>query len=504
MTARNRITLNVAATYGRSLVGLVCGLFTARWVLMVLGERDFGVWSVVGGLTAFVSFLNALFAGATARYFAYWAGEETKGELRDWFRMAVLVHLMLATLLVVVGYPVGAWTIECGLDIPPERMDDALMAFRLVAISCWVGMATVPFSAMYTARQNIAELSVFALVQSIVHFAVLGYAVQHPGDWFVPYVACVVAINVVPQLLIVRGAIRRYPVCRGFGFVADFGRRFREMGAYAFWQVFGGLGMLARTQGLNVVLNRLGGTSANASFGVASQLNGQVQSLSAALQGAFTPVITTAYGSGEKDAARRYAFRACRLSLLLMLVFSIPLMLELDEVLKLWLVTPPNGASMLCMAVIGAALVDKATAGHVIALNANGVLGGYQITVGTILVLSLPIAWGLYRAGWGLFGVGMALIVGSIAAGLGRAFFARRLVGMRLCEWGRGTLLPVFLLSLLEVAVGALPRLWMPPSFGRICVTTAFTLVVSLPLAWFAVLTKDERVSVLSWNHHDA
>lgn len=466
---------------------------------MVLGVDDFGVWSVVGGLTAFVSFFNGLFAGATARFFAYWSGEKEGGELRDWFRTAVGVHLVLATVLVAVGYPVGAWVVAHGLDIPEARTADALVAFRLVMVSCWVGMASVPFSAMYTARQNIAELSVYALAQSVAHFAALFYAVHHPGDWFVAYVVCVVAINVIPQLLIVGGVFRRYPVCRGFGHVTDFGRRFRELGVYAFWQTFGGLGLLARTQGLNVVLNRLDGTSANASFGVASQLNGQVQSLSAALQGAFTPVITSAYGAGEKDAARRYAFRACRLSLLMMLVFSVPLLLELDEVLRLWLVTPPRGASVLCLAVLGAAVVDKATAGHVIALNANGVLGGYQITVGTILFLSLPLAGGLYCAGFGLAGVGVALIAGSVAAGCGRAVFARRLVGMRVREWIKGTVLPVLLLTMLSTAAGSLPRLWILPGFGRICVTTVFSLIAFFPIAWFAVLTRDERNGVLHW-----
>ena len=56
MTSNKRIFLNVVATYGRSLFALLCGLFTSRWILMALGEVDYGLMGVVGGLTAFISF----------------------------------------------------------------------------------------------------------------------------------------------------------------------------------------------------------------------------------------------------------------------------------------------------------------------------------------------------------------------------------------------------------------------------------------------------------------
>ena len=48
MTQNRRIVLNIVATYGRSLYALVLGLFTARWVLMSLGQVDYGLFGVVG------------------------------------------------------------------------------------------------------------------------------------------------------------------------------------------------------------------------------------------------------------------------------------------------------------------------------------------------------------------------------------------------------------------------------------------------------------------------
>ena len=71
MSPNRRIFLNVVSTYGRSVYAMLCGLFTSRWVLMALGEVDYGLVGVVGGLTGFISFLNGLMAESLVRFYAY-------------------------------------------------------------------------------------------------------------------------------------------------------------------------------------------------------------------------------------------------------------------------------------------------------------------------------------------------------------------------------------------------------------------------------------------------
>ena len=66
MTANRRIFWNIVATYGRSLFALCCGLFGSRWVLMVLGQEDFGLYGVVGGLVIFIGIINMLLESAVS------------------------------------------------------------------------------------------------------------------------------------------------------------------------------------------------------------------------------------------------------------------------------------------------------------------------------------------------------------------------------------------------------------------------------------------------------
>ena len=70
MTPRRRIFWNITATYLRSLYALVIGLFCGRWTLMALGKVDYGLLGLIGGLTAFISFINQLMASSIGRYFA--------------------------------------------------------------------------------------------------------------------------------------------------------------------------------------------------------------------------------------------------------------------------------------------------------------------------------------------------------------------------------------------------------------------------------------------------
>lgn len=180
MTQNKRIILNTIATYGRSMIGVLCGIFSTRWVLEALGQVDFGLYGLVGSLVIFVAFINIQFSTAIARYYAFAIGEAkvatdknyALNETRSWFTVAVLIHLILPTILVGIGYPIGSYAITNGLlNIPSDRTDVCLWLWRFACLSCFIGMMSVPFQAMYTAKQYIAELTIYSLLQTIIKTA---------------------------------------------------------------------------------------------------------------------------------------------------------------------------------------------------------------------------------------------------------------------------------------------------------------------------------------------
>lgn len=505
MTENRRIALNIAATYGRSLFALACGLFSGRWALMALGEVDYGLMGVVGGLTAFIAFFNGLLAGAIGRFYAFSVGQArvagTQGEglevCRQWFNSAVLIHTALPLALMAVGYPIGEYALRhAWLSIPPERVEACVWVFRFVCLSCLVGMVNVPFTAMYTAKQYIAELTVYSVATTSLNVIFLYYMVSHPGVWLAKYALWTCLLSVVPQGIICLRAMKVFPECRfRRAYLWDW-KRTKALCHYAGWQFFGCFGAMLRGQGIAILVNRGFGPAANASVAVGGALAGHCDTLAGSMVGAFALAITNACGARDFGRMRAMAYRTCKIGTLLTLIFALPLALEVDEVLRLWLKTPPTYAAGLCLCVLAMTLVDKTAVGHMLAVNANGRIARYQAVLGTSLILTLPIAWLFVRLGWGIYSVGYAMILTMMFCAWGRVWFARRLVGMSARHWLFRIFLPLVALAALCGAVGLLPRVWMGPSLGRIVATGLCVEVALLPLAWLLILDGEERAFV--------
>lgn len=507
MTENRRIALNIAATYGRSLFALACGLFTGRWVLLSLGQVDYGLYGVVGGLTGFIAFLNGLMAGAVGRFYAFSVGQArvagTRGEglevCRQWFNTALLIHTALPLALMVVGYPFGEWAVRHWLTIPPDRVEACVWVFRCVCVSCLVGMMNVPFMAMYVAKQYIAELTLYSFASTTLNVCFLYYMVTHPGDWLARYALWTMLLSVAPQGIIVARAMAVFPECRLRRAYLWHWARIKALANYAGWQFFGSFGALLRSQGIAILINKYHGPAANASMTVANTLSHQCDTLAGSMIGAFSPAIVNACGARDFGRMRAMAYRTCKLGTLLTLLFAIPLALEVEGVLRLWLKEPPDQAAGLCLCILGMVLIDKTAVGHMLAVNANGRVARYQLVLGTSLILTLPIAWLFAALGWGVYAIGGAMILTMAFCAWGRVWFARHLVGMSARHWLFRILLPLVAVGGVSAGVGLLPRLWLAEgTLLRIILTTLCVEAALIPLAWGLLLSRDERGYLLS------
>lgn len=504
MTERKRIALNVMATYGRSLYALAIGLFTGRWTLMALGEVDYGLMGVVGGMTFFLSFFNGLLASAVSRFYAYEVGRSSVAETheggvaecRKWFNTALMIHVVVSVLCVAIGYPIGEWVVRNWLAIPADRIKACVWVFRFACLACFVGMLNVPFQAMYIAKQYIAELTIYGLVTSTLQACFVYYIASHPSDWLVRYSVWTCLLAIAPQLAICCRAMKVFPECRIA--LRDCWNMdcTRKLVTYAGWQTFGALGCVARGQGLAILVNKYFGARANAAMSIANTVNGQAGSLASAMLGAFTPAIVQACGAGDDDRMCRLAFRACKFGMFLTLLFAVPLGVEISNVMTLWLKDPPPYAAGLCLCMLVMLVIDKSTAGHMCALNAKGKIALYQAVVGGLFILTLPTAWLFAELRLGVYSVGVALVLMTVCSALGRAWFARHLVGMSIRFWLMRIVVPTALVAAVASVVCLSVQYVLPPDLLRLCLTVIVSSCVLIPLAWLLVLQEDERLYV--------
>lgn len=473
---------------------------------MALGEVDYGLMGVVGGLTAFIVFFFNIMSGAVGRFYAIAIGKASVAvdkqagleECRKWFSLAVSIHLVIPLIIMLIGYPVGAWAVENFLTIPPGRVNACHWVFRFVCVSCFLGMVSVPFSAMYGAKQYIAELTVYSFVTSTLNVIFVYYMVSHPGVWLVQFALWTCLLSVIPQVIIATRACWIFPECKfRFAYAWNW-QMYKEMLSYTGWNIFGTLGYLLKGQGISVLVNKYFGPKVNASMAIANTVSAQTMTLTGAMQGAFSPVITTAVGAGDFEKVRATAFRFCKFGMSLCLLFMIPLMLELPEVMRLWLKNPPQYVTGLCMVMIAIAFMDQNTLGHGVAVMAKGEIKWYQIILGSFNLLALPIAWFFCALGFNVYYVGLGILIAWAFLVYGRLYFARKLIGMSIRHWGLKIMAPITTLIVVVAFVGYLPHLFMKASLIRVFVTTVCCELVMLPLLWLVVLDRAEREFIAS------
>ena len=505
MTESKRIIFNTTATYARSVYALLLGLFSSRWVFNALGERDMGLFGVVGSMIALVVFFNNVMSAAVSRFYAFSIGEAKvlKDESMEadhvgqWFNVAFTTHTLLPLLLIAVGYPFGAHAIRNGwIVVPPDRIDACLWVFRCSMFSAFIAMVSVPYLAMYRAYQMIAELSFWGLLSTTVMFAIAYWLPRYEGDRLVMFAS----LSTITPLCITSAQIyrarRHFRACR-IRVREMFSRdKFKAMLGYVAWDFWGCLGDLIRQNGTAFVINRNFPPAMNAAYSVSAQVNGHTTALSSAMLGALTPAVTTAEGAGDHEKAKGLAYRSCKFGAVLILLFAIPLVIEIDEVLRLWLVHPPEAAATICSFVLASLICHKLGLGLHLMIIAKGRIAVYQFVAGAVSAFAVVLAWVFVRNGFGAVGIGLAFLLDFAALTGVRLVFARRLVAMSAMCWVKDVLFPVALYCVFVSGVGILPRIFLRGSFGRVCLTSSLCLLVGCGAGYLFLCSAEEKLYV--------
>jgi len=496
VNSSERIAFNTAATYTRSILAVCLALFGSRWILSALGETDFGLFSVVGSLIVFLSFFNSVMASSAARHFAYAIGQEDIIGVNKWFNTSLSIHLVLPVGLIIIGWPIAEYLVRNVLTIPPERIGVCVQVFRISLISAFVNMVSIPFVAMFHAKQRISELAIWGVMQAVLIFLLAFVLAKIPFDRLVFYAVGMVVIQVTIQIAQCSRAVWLFRECR-FRFLYWFDiRRFKELANFAIWTMIGRFGGTLRDQGSAVLLNLYFGPSVNAAYGIANQVSVQTAGLSAAMMGALSPEITFREAQGQRDSMIDLSARACKFGALLVMLFAIPFIMEADLVFKLWLINPPTHAAVLSQFIMGTFLVDKIAAGYMHAVNAYGKIALYQATVGTVLLMTLPLSWVLIKLGMPPVAIGFAFLFIQSLCSFGRVLWVQFLFGIPVWHWLNKVVRPCFMVAVMVCLAGAIPRFFLPPGLTRlvlVCVASTGTIIFA---SWMVAFTFHEKLFI--------
>lgn len=374
-----RIAKNTILLYLRMLLTIVVGLYTSRVVLNTLGVSDYGVYNVVGGIVAMLSFLNSALTAASQRFISFELGRGDKDKLKTIFCTSVTIHAILAIIIFIIAETVGLWFVNTHLNIEPTRMTAANWVYQCSILTFMLTIVSVPYNSCIVAHEHMNAFAYVSILEVILKLLIVFLLLVINYDKLITYGILVLCVAFIIRLIYGLYCKRHFEECT-YHFIFN-KTLFKEMFSFAGWSVVGNLGFSFKDQVANVILNIFFGTVINAARGVALQVNGIISGFSSNFIMALNPQITKQYATGNIQNSMNLVYAGCRYSFYLLALVSIPVIINMDYILKLWLYNVPEYTSEFLKLALVAALINSIAQPLVTALQATGKIKIFQISI---------------------------------------------------------------------------------------------------------------------------
>lgn len=391
-SSNTQIIKNTLALYFRMFLNMVVVFYTSRIVLDALGVEDYGIYNVVGGIVYLFTFLNTSMSSATQRFLTFEIGKRSDlNRMTKVFSTSLNIHVLMSLVILILGETVGLYFLNVYMVIPLERMFAANWVYQCSVVSCCLGIMSLPFNAIiisYERMRVFAWISIFDVVLKLV-IAYLLYLTAY--DKLVVYSSLLLLVSLTTPLIYYSYCRKHFLECE-FKLVKD-KVLFKEMCNFAGWNLIGNFAYMGFTQGINILLNVFFGPVVNAARGVAVQVQGAVGQFSRNFQMAVNPQITKKYAVGDLKSMHTLLYRSSKFSFFLILIISLPVILQTEKILNWWLVDVPDHTVKFFRIIICISMLDVLANPLNVSAQATGKIKRYQLIEGGSLLLIVPISY---------------------------------------------------------------------------------------------------------------
>lgn len=441
-----RMAKNAGMLYFRMLLTMAVALYTSRVILQTLGVEDYGIYNVVAGFVTMLGFLNSAMSSATQRFLAFELGKSDTKDIRGIFSMSINIHVLIALFVFMLGETVGLWFVRTQLTIPIDRMIAAEWVFHLALLSFMITIISVPYNALIIAHER---MKVFAWV-SILDVT-LKLLIVFMLSWFGMDKLVLYGLLSLSVVFVIAMVYRVY--CKNKFAESKFRlywdrRLFNTMLSYTGWNLWGNIAAVMSAQGINVLLNMFFGPTVNAARAIAMQVSSALNSFVQNLQVAINPQIIKSYAAKDMFYMHSLACYGAKYNFFVLLLLSMPVLINTDIILQVWLGKVPEYTSIFVQLIIINILVDCISAPLMTSAQATGKIRLYQTLVGGLLLLNLPFSYVILKMGYEPYAVIYVSITLSIFALIARLSILKTLISLPIVRYlkdvvGRGLLISI-------------------------------------------------------------
>lgn len=430
MKVSQKIILNTIVLYVKLIVTIFLTLFSTRIVLLSLGVEDFGLYNLIAGVIAFLSFLNSAMMTSTQRFLSVGMGRGVLDDLRAIFATSLTIHILIGMSMFVFLLLFIPLLINGTLSIPQEKISIALDCYVIMIFSVLITVFAVPFNAVINSHEDMWYFAIIETIAALLKLGAAYFLYYVESDKLQIYCYLMLIIIAAGALSKVIWSYLKYeePTINIFKYSTKVD--FNKMIRFVSWNSLGSLAQVGRNQGVAIVLNIFFGVTVNAAYAVTNQVNSFLTYFSHILTSTFAPQIMKSKGENNIERMIFISVLASKLAFILTSFTAIFLLTDLPLILKMWLKEVPADTLEFCYYSIWIFLVMQLYPGLVRMIQANGKIRNYQIITSLLLLLTLPLGYLCFRMGARPVSIFCIMLILQILALLATLYFSKILCGL--------------------------------------------------------------------------
>lgn len=276
----------------------------------------------------------------------------------------------------------------------------------------------------------------------------------------------------------------------------------KEMTGFAGWNFLTSTSAIVSQYGLGLVLNHFFGTILNAAQGIANQLCGQLQVFAHAMLKAINPLVAKSEGAGNRGLMLNSVLEGCKISYLLVALFSFPALIEMPYIMNLWLGNVPLWAVLFCQLQITRTLVEQLTILLGNAIAAQGDIRSYSIYKGIINLAPIAITYILFSYDFAPYWMYVSWILcWGVFLGIFSLIISKRKCGLSIKRYLKVVLYPCIIITITCFAIAFVLHFLLDEGFLRLVIVSISSIITLIISWWYITATTQEKevVSNLSF-----
>lgn len=489
-----RIAKNTMYLYIRMFLVMVVSLYTVRVVLRTLGVEDYGIYSAVGGIVTSLSFVTAVLATASQRFFSIDLGKEDLISLNKTFSVIVLLYLGVGVLILLISETLGLWFLNSKMTIPETRMDAAYWVFQCSIISFIISIISSPYQAMIIAQERMNIYSIVGIIDVSLKLVMVFLLTLVNFDKLKLYSMLMVAVTFLCQSAYVMYSVISYKETHVRAIWDK--RLIRSIMSFSTWSLFGSLSFICNSQGINLILNVFFGPIVNAAYMIGNQVKTTVNLFSSNFYIAVRPTMIKEFAKNNYPYVKRLVIFSTKALFFLLFVIIFPISMETEGILELWLGEVGEYMVVFVRLMLIYSIVLSISEPLTTIAQAAGIVKKYHLYVDGFTLLTLPLTYATFKIGYPPEFAFIISIVVFIIAHFIRLYVIRSVLDISIMEYLRSIIFRIAIVVLLSYVLSKSLTIWIPDSSLSIFISGFIELLVALVICHLILLSKTERRNI--------